>query len=303
MPTIETLKRRIQSTRDLQSVVTTMKTLAAVNIRQYERAVESLREYSKAVEMGLQVVLRNRSAFEIGAKPESSSLLGAMIIGTDQGMAGSLNERVASHALETMSSMGIATSDRLVLAVGERIVAILEDWGQPVEETFAVPSAVSGITPRVQQILVRVEDWSRERGLDRVLLFYSKQLSGALYRPHVVHLLPVEQKWLQELREQGWPTNMLPSFTMDWEPLFSALIREYLFISLYLALAESLASENASRLASMQGAERNIREQLQGLTRQYHQQRQMSITEELLDIVAGFEALTEDAIPSTIPSE
>jgi F-type H+-transporting ATPase subunit gamma len=78
---------------------------------------------------------------------------------------------------------------------------------------------------------------------------------------------------------------------MDWDALFSSLIREYLFISLFRAFAESLASENASRLASMQGAERNIEEMLHELNADFQKQRQMAITEELLDIVSGFEAL------------
>jgi len=94
------------------------------------------------------------------------------------------------------------------------------------------------------------------------------------------------------LTAKSWPTRILPNYTMDWDSLFSALIREYLFISLFRAFAESLASENASRLASMQAAEKNIEEQLSELNKQFHQRRQMAITEELLDIVSGFEALT-----------
>ena len=71
-------------------------------------------------------------------------------------------------------------------------------------------------------------------------------------------------------------------------------MRQYLFVSLFGAFAESLASENASRLIAMQGAEKNIEERLDELNAHFHQQRQMSITEELLDIVAGFVALEED---------
>jgi F-type H+-transporting ATPase subunit gamma len=71
------------------------------------------------------------------------------------------------------------------------------------------------------------------------------------------------------------------------------LVREYLFISLYHAFAESLASENASRLSSMQAAQKNIAERLSDLNAEYRRQRQSSITAELLDIVSGFEALTE----------
>jgi F-type H+-transporting ATPase subunit gamma len=70
------------------------------------------------------------------------------------------------------------------------------------------------------------------------------------------------------------------------------LIREYLFISLFRACAESLASENASRLAAMQRADKNIDELLEDLNRAFHRMRQDGIDEELFDVVSGFEALT-----------
>ncbi len=78
---------------------------------------------------------------------------------------------------------------------------------------------------------------------------------------------------------------------MDWEQLFSSLIQQYLFVAIYRASAESLASEDASRLAAMQNAERNIEDRMDELNAEYHHQRQNSITAELLDIVAGFEAV------------
>jgi F-type H+-transporting ATPase subunit gamma len=80
---------------------------------------------------------------------------------------------------------------------------------------------------------------------------------------------------------------------MDWDKLFALIVRQYVFVSLFQATAESLASENASRLAAMQGAEKNIDDVLGELKLQFHQERQMIITDELLDIVAGFEALTD----------
>lgn len=81
---------------------------------------------------------------------------------------------------------------------------------------------------------------------------------------------------------------------MDADRLFSALIRQHLFASLYRACVESLASENASRLRSMQAAEKNIQERIEDLTGLYHRERQASITAELLDVVAGSEALAEE---------
>ena len=80
----------------------------------------------------------------------------------------------------------------------------------------------------------------------------------------------------------------------DVAPTLTALVREYLFVSLYKACAESLASENASRLAAMQRAEKNIQELIQGLSLAFHRLRQVSIDEELFDLIAGAEALGEN---------
>ncbi len=106
MLTAEALKRRIQSAQDLLGVVKTMKALAAVSIRQYQRAVESLGEYNRTVEMGLQVLLKDRR------DPLSSSVsrvprLGAIVFGTDQGLCGQLNNVIVQHALEEMDKTGI----------------------------------------------------------------------------------------------------------------------------------------------------------------------------------------------------
>jgi F-type H+-transporting ATPase subunit gamma len=81
---------------------------------------------------------------------------------------------------------------------------------------------------------------------------------------------------------------------MEWDDLFAALVRQYLFVSLYRAFAESLAGEHASRLAAMQRAETNVEERLDMLEQTYHRRRQRAITEEVLDITAGFEALRTD---------
>ena len=81
---------------------------------------------------------------------------------------------------------------------------------------------------------------------------------------------------------------------MDVDQLFSSLVRQYLFFTLYRAFVEFLASDNASRLLSMQAAEKNIEEHLNDLNVQFHRQRQAAITSELLDVVTGFEALTKD---------
>ena len=293
MQTIQGLKRKIDSTEDLQSVVKTMKSLAAVNIRQYERATRALQDYYRTVEMGLQVVLKERSRTRLTLKTGPGGRIGAVIFGSDQGMAGSINKQIVNHALDTLQEEPDPKEGPVILAVGERAFGQLDDAGRSVSDTFTVPGSVSGITPYVQEIVMRIEAWQADYGVSRVFLFHNRPTSQATFRPFTVRLLPLDRAWLERLGEREWDSRALPTFTMDPEALFSALVREYLFVSIFRAFVESLASENASRLASMQGAEKNIGERLAELNNQYHQQRQMSITEELLDIVAGFEAMKE----------
>jgi F-type H+-transporting ATPase subunit gamma len=80
----------------------------------------------------------------------------------------------------------------------------------------------------------------------------------------------------------------------DWTRLLDDLIRRHTFVSLYRAYAESLAAENAARLAMMQSAESNIQERLDQLQMSYFRRRQADVTEELLDVIAGFETLEEE---------
>lgn len=290
MQTSEFLKGRIQTAQDLLGVVKTMKALAALSIRQYQRAVESLVEYNRTVEMGLQIVLRQSRA-RIPSSRSRPAKLGAIVFGTDQGLCGQLNGTIVSHALEEMERFGVGRDRRIIIAVGSRTADLLKDSGQKVVEVLATPGSTAGITSMVQEITVLLEDWRFRRQVEHLHLFYSEYLSGASYRPTTLRILPVEEAWLMRLKQRKWDSKTLPIFTMEWETIFRSLIGEYLFVSIYRAFANSLASENASRLAAMQSAEKNIEERLEELFLQFHRQRQMTITEELLDIVSGFEAL------------
>ncbi|MBO9999612.1 MAG: F0F1 ATP synthase subunit gamma [Cyanobacteria bacterium SID2] len=295
--TIEALKAQIHSVRDLQSVVKTMKALAAVSIRQYERAVESLADYNQTVETGFQILLKYRDEIDdwgiaFSTRPDEPKL-GAIVFGSDQGLCGQFNEQIATHALQFLENCGVPQNRQKLAAVGARVVPSFEVHRRTFSEQFSVPSSVLAITERVQGLLVEIERWQAEEQVDRVFLFYNRSKSGSRYKPYTQQLFPLDTQWLQRLEKQPWNGRTLPMFSMDAPQLFSALIRQYLFVSLYRAFAESLASENASRLASMQSAEKNIQERLDELNAEYRRQRQSAITGELLDIVAGFEALRD----------
>jgi F-type H+-transporting ATPase subunit gamma len=292
MPTLETLKRSIATVEDIQSIVRTMKALAAVSIYPYERAIESMRNYSRTIELGLQVLLSDRAPpFEPKRRPDAS--VGIVVFGSDRGLCGRFNEEIADFALKTLSEEQIAADRRLVLAVGARAEARLREAGQPVHESFFVPGSVAGITATVQAILRQIETWQEELAVARVLLFYNRQSGGAGRRPEASQLLPLEFARFQGASAPTWPSRSIPTFTMERTELFASLVRQYLFVWVFRACAFSLASENAGRLASMQAAERNIGERLLELSRIFNHQRQESITDELLEIVTGFTVLVD----------
>jgi F-type H+-transporting ATPase subunit gamma len=286
------LGRKIGSASDLQSVVRSMKALAASNIGQYERSVQALADYYRTVELGLSICFRKSLPGPLMTEDEGHTgevSVGAIVFGSDQGLVGQFNEVVADFAVKSLAAL----SDKpLVWAVGERMQARLSDAGLPLVGLYAVPNSVKAIIPLVGQILVETETRHSQSVVTELHLFYNRPSSGAIYAPVSQRLLPLDDIWQRKLAELPWPTGNLPEVVGGGTATLRALIREYLFVSLFRACAESLASENASRLAAMQRAEKNIDDLLEGLNGAFHRLRQSGIDEELFDVISGFEALT-----------
>jgi F-type H+-transporting ATPase subunit gamma len=291
--TTASLSRKIRSAGDLQSVVRTMKALAASSIGQYETSVRALADYYRTVELGLGACFREiRPVVPMGGvtAPSDAGRIGAIVFGSDQGLVGQFNEVVADHAIKTLATL---PGKPRVWAVGERVHARLADAGLAMTGLFAVPNSVKGIAPLVSQIQIESEGRRAEGEYSSVYVFHQRPQSGSLCEPVSQRLLPLDAPWQQSLAKVRWPTGNLPQIVGGGAVTLRMLIREYLFISLFRACAESLASENASRLAAMERAERNIDELSEDLNRRFHRLRQSSIDEELFDVISGFEALTK----------
>jgi F-type H+-transporting ATPase subunit gamma len=292
MQTLEALSRRIETTEDLHAIVRTMKSLSAVSIRQYESAVAALRDYSRTVELALQALLRDRAAVVGSPAPSTATAPAAIVVfGSDHGLCGRFNDEIARFAHERLRELGATGTRRRCLAVGARTEARLAALGEAVDERLLLPGSVSGLAALAHAVLVQIDVWGAVDGLGRVLLIHQRRTGEAVAVPHLRQLLPLSPERLRTLAARRWPSRRRPMFTMDAERLLPAVIRQYLFSSVYRAAAESLASEHASRLASMQAAERSIEEHLEEQRADFRRRRQETITEELLDIVTGFEAL------------
>jgi len=287
------LSRKISSAGDLQSVVRTMKALAASSIGQYDKSVRALGDYYRTVELGLGACFRECKPAPPAAKQKGQAdtgAIGAVVFGSDQGLVGQFNDVVADYAVKTLSTL---PGKPEVWAVGERVHARLADSGVPLMGMFSVPNSVQAITPLVGQIQIESEARRAKGEYARLYIFHNRPKSGALYEPVGQRLLPLDAPWQQGLAKVPWPTKMLPEVMCRDTVTLRALIREYLFISLFRACAESLASENASRLAAMERADKNIDELLETLHGTFHRIRQAGIDEELFDVVSGFEALSK----------
>jgi len=278
------LARKISSAGDLQSVVRTMKALAAASIGQYDKSVRALGDYYRTVELGLSACFReSRPAAPVLNRqaPADAGAIGAVVFGSDQGLVGQFNDVVADYAVKTLAAL---PGKPEVWAVGE---------GVPLMGVFAVPDSVQSITPLVGQIQIESEARRAKGQYARLYLFHNRPGSGALYEPVGQRLLPLDAPWQRGLAQVPWPTKLLPEVLGGDTLALRALIREYLFISLFRACAESLASENASRLAAMERADKNIDELLETLHGTFHRLRQAGIDEELFDVISGFEALAK----------
>ena len=289
MQTLEALSARMHTTAEIHSIVRTMKSLSSVSIRQYERAAAAMLEYERTVDLGLQAVLRDQSLQpQVGSPAEVAPGSALIVIGSDRGLCGRFNDRIGGRAVARL----LEESDCRLCVLGQRVAAHMEAEGHMPDALFALPGSAAGLTATVHAVAVEIDRWT-EAGVGTVSLLFNRRAGASLAVPTEWPLLPVPRGDLDALARKPWPSRSLPTYRMAPTKLFSWLIGQRIFVQIYRALAESLASEHAARLAAMRRAEGNISDHREELMDAYRQKRQEEITRELLDIISGFEAVDQ----------
>lgn len=287
METLEVLGRKIKTSHDLLSVVKTMKSLAAVNIRQYEAAAEAMDEYKDIVDTAWQVLFKNRPQLP---KKRLSNQAVLLVIGSDQGMCGQFNENIIRYVLQKAQSFKNEGLETIFWTAGERVRAGIEET-EKVEEHFYLPSAPTAIGDLMHEIVTHFAERHENRKIETFIIYYNRLERGGVYTPISHQILPLEPHYDENKRLKTWPTRCLPLIRIDTGVFFEHLFHQHIFGAIYKAFSQSLASENAARLAAMQAAEKNIVEMEETLQGKFRETRQNAITAELLDIISGFEAL------------
>ncbi|MBK8567534.1 MAG: F0F1 ATP synthase subunit gamma [Saprospiraceae bacterium] len=285
--TLESLGHKLAMAKELKSVVRTMKAISISSILQYERAVQSLDTYFWNIQLGFFVCNGQTGDLKI-MEPGQDGKTGAIVFGAGQGLVGQFNDSLCRFVAADLEEV---LGEKTVWAIGSSLQSRLGDVGLPPVQQFEVPNTVEAIIPLVSKLLLEIEQTLANRGFSSIYLYNNRLHDGLTYTPNKLRFFPLDEIWLKELTARQWPSNKLPEAPNGKELTLKALIREYLFVSLFRACAESLASENTSRLAAMQRAEKNIKELLAELTYSYHQLRQRNIDEEMFDVIFGSEAM------------
>ena len=290
METLESLRRKLDGATDLKSVVSTMKAMAASNIHQYEMAVSALTDYHRTLNLGIIAYFKQAKNETMTIKEaqqgNKEKIIYAIVFGSDQGLVAQFNDSLAEFVSHSLQSL---PGTKEVWAVGERVKLLLSDVGFTITRSFHVPNSVHAITHLVAEILMEC----LERNIDesQFYIFHNRPKERRGYDQVMQKFLPLDKKWMDSLKSAPWPTKKIPQVAGSMRSTLKALVSEYLFLALFKACAESLASENASRLDAMQRAEKNIEELLNDLGYEFHRLRQSSIDEELFDVVSGFETM------------
>lgn len=287
---LQDLERRIEAAAELHAITRTMRGMAAVNLRHHERAAEAIAAYDGTITRGLEAVLRDDGLARLPADDPPAEAPAAMFVfGSNQGLCGPVNRHVALHALAEAERWPALVR---VGAVGARIASELELAGLAARHRWDLPGTVEGITPVTEHVLVQADRWRDEHGVERVLLVFPGYHGRTrTYEPTTWQLAPTDRDWLARLAGLPWRSRSLPAWSVSWDRLVAILLREAMLARLHRCIAQTMASIAASRLAAMDVAQRDIEDRLDRLRSHRQQVRQAMITEELLDVVSGFEVL------------
>ena len=289
---LETLQKRIKTTQEMREIISTMKSLSSASILQYDQANIALSAYLKNIRDAFHGMIKSGKQLSLPKAPpvEEQKTL-TVLIGSDTGLVGRFNKELVENALSFLKAEGKEPKDCLFITVGKRPALLAEQRHLPLFAKYAVSNSLKAINSISGTVIVKIEQAIREQHISRVIVFYHRRIQG---KPSLIEqrvLLPFSPEDFNELKKRPWPTNNIPQVTLSKEKLLNALIDEFLMIVLSGTICSSLAAEHYVRMVNMQNAEKNIDESLERMKQELQQKRQDEITEELIDVVSGSEAI------------
>jgi F-type H+-transporting ATPase subunit gamma len=293
MAAVQDIKRRIRSVRNTRKITRAMELVAAAKLRRAQARIEAMRPYAERMEELTVGVARASSSVRGLPLLQRREVRTAAILPLtgDRGLAGAFNAQVLREAFATERRLREEGVEQRWLVAGRKGASTLRFRRYEIEQAWAGFSD----SPRyedAQAIAHRVAELYAEHEVDRVVVIYNHFESALTQRVVAQDVLPIPENLLEGDKEQS--KALLGDFIYEPEPeqILERLLPVYVETGLYRALLESAASEQGARMTAMRNASKNAAELIDHLTLQMNRARQAEITQEILEVVAGADALT-----------
>jgi len=294
MASVQDLKRRVRSIKNTRKITKAMELVASARLRRAQTRIEAMRPYAdRMLELMGGVARASSSVRSIPLLQRREVQTVAIVPLTgDRGLAGAFNGQVIRRALQLEREVRGEGKDVRWLVAGKKGRSTLTF------RRYDVAGAWTGFSDRpeygdAQAIAHRLTELYVEGEVDAVRLVYNEYESPLVQRVTVKEVLPIEEHLLETDEEERRDDAMRGDFIFEPEPeeILARLVPVYLETEVYRALLESAASEQGARMTAMRNASKNAGELIDGLTLQMNRARQAAITQELLEVVAGADAL------------
>lgn len=294
MAAVQDLKRRIRSVRNTRKITRAMELVAAAKLRRAEARITALRPYAETMNELIAGVGRAAASVRLPLLEQREEIESVAIVPLtgDRGLAGAFNAQIMRRAFAL---------ERAVLGEGKAVRWIAVGKKGRSTLTFRrreLDGAYMGFTDRpgyedAQAIAHRVGELFTSGEVDRVVLVYNTYVSALTQRVTEQDILPISRDILETDEEERQADVLRGDFIFEPEPeqILERLLPVYLETQVYRALLESTASEQGARMTAMRNASKNAGELIDTLTLRMNRARQAEITQEILEVVGGAEAL------------
>ena len=295
MATVQDIKRRTQSVRNTRKITRAMELVAAAKLRRAEQRIRALRPYAETMNELIAGVGRASASVRLPLLEQREQVEAVAIVPLtgDRGLAGAFNAQILRRAFAFERSLQAEGKNIRWVAVGKRGRSTL------LFRRRELAGAYLGFTDRpayedAQAIAHRVSELFVEGEVDRVTLVYNTYVSALTQRVTEQDVLPISPDILETDEDERAADTLRGDFIFEPEPeeIMQRLLPVYVETQIYRALLESTASEQGARMTAMRNASKNAADLIDSLTLRMNRARQAEITQEILEVVAGAEALT-----------
>ena len=295
MATVQDIKRRLRSVRNTRKITKAMELVAAAKLRRAETRIAALRPYAERMRelmIGTARATPSRG-FPLLEARETIQSVAILPLTGDRGLAGAFNAQIVRRALQLEREVRAGGADVRWVVVGKKGRSTLRFRRYTVEQAW-VDFTDRPVYADAVAISRKLSDLFVEREVDRVVVVYNHYVSPLTQTVSVEDVLPIPRTLLEEEEKSAYEIALEGDFIYEPEPeeILGRLLPTYLETTIYRALLESAASEHGARMTAMRNASKNAGELIDTLTLDMNRARQSEITQEILEVVAGADALT-----------